>query len=54
VAETRIPTRIVWALAHQGLETSSIVELYPRLTRQNIREAVDLEDQLEHNLHRVA
>jgi uncharacterized protein (DUF433 family) len=54
VADTRIPTRTVWMFARQGLEPSDIIELYPRLTPQNVGEAIDLEEQLERNLGRAA
>jgi uncharacterized protein (DUF433 family)/DNA-binding transcriptional MerR regulator len=51
VAETRIPTRTIWSLARQqNMEAESIIEFYPRLTPQNVQEAIDLEDQLEQNL----
>lgn len=47
---TRIPSRMVWSLRRQGLGTADIIELYPRLTEQNVDMAIDLEDELEHNI----
>jgi uncharacterized protein (DUF433 family) len=49
-AGTRIPSRTVWRLRSQGLDEADIIELYPRLTPENVRDAVDLEDELERNL----
>ncbi len=54
IEDTRIPTSIVAALAGRGFPPDRIRELYPSLSRVNIDEAVDLEDQLERNLHPVA
>lgn len=47
---TRIPSRMVWSLKQQGLEEADIIELYPRLTPENVQDAVDLEDELERNI----
>jgi uncharacterized protein (DUF433 family) len=41
---------MIWSLQRQGLETDDIIELYPRLTPDSVRDAVDLEDELERNL----
>jgi uncharacterized protein (DUF433 family) len=54
VVDTRIPTKMLSSLRTRGMEVDSIIELYPRLTRQNVEEAVALEVQLEHNLRAVA
>jgi len=51
---TRIPTRMVWSLRGQGLDAEDIIELYPRLSRENVIEAIDLEDELERNLANAA
>jgi uncharacterized protein (DUF433 family)/DNA-binding transcriptional MerR regulator len=47
---TRIPSRMVWSLKRQGLGAADIIELYPRLTQENIDMAIDLENELERNL----
>lgn len=54
VVDTRIPTSAVAALAASGLGPSDVVALYPDLTLDNVEEAIDLEGQLERNLHPVA
>lgn len=54
VENTRIPTNILAALARRGFPADQIRELYPSLSPVNIDEAIDLEDQLEKNLHPVA
>ena len=54
VVYTRIPTRMLASLEHRGLAVDAIVELYPRLTRQNVDEAIALEVQLERNLRAAA
>lgn len=48
---TRIPTNMVAALASQEFDSDKIRELYPALTSENIAEALELEEQLEENLH---
>jgi uncharacterized protein (DUF433 family) len=50
IAETRVPTRMLWTLHRQRYEQENIIELYPGLSQQNVSEAIDLEDQLERNL----
>jgi uncharacterized protein (DUF433 family)/DNA-binding transcriptional MerR regulator len=54
VVDTRIPTFAVAALAASGLGPREVVALYPDLTPDNVEEAIDLEGQLERNLHPVA
>lgn len=51
---TRIPSRMVWSLHRQGLEMADIIEFYPRLTPENVGDAIDLEDELERNLGHAA
>lgn len=51
VEATRIPTRMLATLAHRGFDAERIVEMYPALDATNVLEAVDLESQLEENLH---
>jgi uncharacterized protein (DUF433 family) len=41
-------------LRTRGLEVPAIIELYPRLTQENVEEAIALEGQLERNLRAVA
>ncbi len=53
VVDTRIPTKTLSSLWVRGVEPETIIELYPRLTRRNVDEAIALEEQLERNL-RVA
>jgi uncharacterized protein (DUF433 family) len=54
VVDTRIPTKMLSTLRTRGLEVSAIIELYPRLTQENVEEAIALEVQLERNLRAVA
>lgn len=54
VVDTRIPTQTIWGLSSQRFDTDQILELYPRLTRENVKDAVDLEGQLERNLRHAA
>jgi len=54
VVDTRIPTKMLSSLRIRGMVVNSIIELYPRLTRQNVEEAVALEAQLERNLPAAA
>ncbi len=54
VVDTRIPTKILSSLQARGLEVGAIIDLYPRLTRQNVEDAIALEEQLESNLHAAA
>lgn len=51
VEATRIPTRILATLARRGFSEEQIVEMYPALDTINVAEAIDLEGQLEENLH---
>jgi len=54
VEDTRIPTNMLAALARRGFAPAEIRNLYPSLTATNVEEAIDLEEQLERNLHPVA
>jgi uncharacterized protein (DUF433 family)/DNA-binding transcriptional MerR regulator len=54
VVDTRIPTKMLSTLRTRGLEVPAIIELYPRLTQENVEEAIALEGQLERNLRAVA
>lgn len=46
VVDTRIETAVLAALAKRGFEGSDILELYPFLTDVNVREAMELEEQI--------
>jgi uncharacterized protein (DUF433 family)/DNA-binding transcriptional MerR regulator len=48
---TRIPTNAIAALRSRDFGQDQILELYTVLTDQNVLEAIDLESQLEANLH---
>jgi uncharacterized protein (DUF433 family)/DNA-binding transcriptional MerR regulator len=54
VAATRVPTQMLAALSHQGFDREQIRGLYPTLSEDSIRDALDLEDQLERNLQAAA
>lgn len=54
VVNTRIPTKTLSSLRTRGLGVDAIIELYPRLTPQNVDEAIALEVQLERNLRPAA
>jgi uncharacterized protein (DUF433 family) len=54
VVHTRLESRALGALAQQGMDTAKIYKLYPRFSKTAIRQAIDLEAQLERNLHPVA
>ena len=54
VARTRIPTEMIAALDRRGFEQSAILELYPSIRRDAVRDAIDLEEQLESNLRHGA
>lgn len=54
VVDTRIPTRMLSSLRARGLEVGAIIDLYPRLTDQNVDEAIALEAQLERTLGAAA
>lgn len=51
---TRLESRALGALARQGMDTAKIYKLYPRFSKAAIKQAIDLEAQLERNLHPVA
>jgi uncharacterized protein (DUF433 family) len=54
VVDTRIPTKTLASVSAKGIDVDAIIELYPRLTRQNVEEAIALEEQLERNLRAAA
>lgn len=51
VQSTRIETRTLAALSRRGYPTERISLLYPAIDREAIDEALDLEQQLQQNLH---
>ena len=51
VEATRIPTRRLATLARRGFAEERILEMYSVLDPTNVAEAIDLEGQLEENLH---
>lgn len=54
LVHTRLESRALAALARQGVDTAKIYKLYPRFSKAAISQAIDLEAQLERNLHPVA
>lgn len=54
VVHTRLESRALGALAQQGMDAEKIFKLYPSFDRAAMRQALDLETQLEKNLHSVA
>jgi uncharacterized protein (DUF433 family) len=50
VANTRVETQAIKALASRGYSHGKIAELYPFLSTTEIRESVELEAQLAHNI----
>lgn len=54
VAHTRLETRALAALAHDGFDVAGIQQLYPYVSTQQIDQALDLERQLDDNLHNRA
>ncbi len=50
IEHTRLETRALAALRNEGLSSESIQELYPYLNDAQIRDALELEDQLAKNL----
>jgi uncharacterized protein (DUF433 family) len=51
---TRVPTNMLAALGARRFDEAQIIELYPMLSEENVREALALEKQLEANLGRAA
>ena len=49
VTQTRIATKRLFALVHDGLGQEAIQTLYPALSEDAIGDAVDLEEQLQRN-----
>jgi uncharacterized protein (DUF433 family) len=54
VVHTRLESQALGGLAESGLPKAKIYRLYPDIDRSAIDEALDLEDQLEHNLRPIA
>jgi uncharacterized protein (DUF433 family) len=54
LAHTRLESRAVGALAERGMKPQKIFQLYPRFSKTAIGQAIDLEAQLQRNLHPVA
>jgi uncharacterized protein (DUF433 family)/DNA-binding transcriptional MerR regulator len=54
VVGTRVETRALAALMHDGFDEPGIVELYPFLTKSQVEQAIDLEQQLAQNLLKSA
>jgi uncharacterized protein (DUF433 family)/DNA-binding transcriptional MerR regulator len=54
VVHTRLESQALGGLADSGLPKAKIYRLYPDIDRSAIDEALDLEDQLEHNLRPIA
>jgi uncharacterized protein (DUF433 family) len=54
VVHTRLESQALGGLADSGLPNAKIYRLYPDIDRSAIDEALDLEDQLEHNLRPIA
>lgn len=54
LVHTRLESRPLGALARRGMDIAKIFKLYPRFSKAAIRQAVDLEAQLERNLHPAA
>jgi uncharacterized protein (DUF433 family) len=54
VVDTRVETRSLSALREDGTSVERIAALYPHLTEVQIREAIELEEQLKRNLLRAA
>jgi uncharacterized protein (DUF433 family)/DNA-binding transcriptional MerR regulator len=54
VEGTRIQTQAIGALEARGLESKSILELYPDLGIENVKAAIGLERRLAENLHEAA
>jgi uncharacterized protein (DUF433 family) len=54
LVHTRLESKAVGALATRGMDTAKIYKLYPRFSKAAIRQAIDLEAQLDRNLYPVA
>lgn len=54
VAHTRLETRALAALARDGFDVARIQQLYPYVSTGQIDQALDLERQLDDNLHKRA
>jgi len=50
VHHTRIEAEVLAALAHRGLTSDRIVALYPAIEIADVRDALDLESQLQPGL----
>jgi uncharacterized protein (DUF433 family) len=54
VEGTRVPTNVLDALRQRDYDVERIAELYPDVSQEGIREALDLEEQLHRNLGHAA
>ena len=54
LAETRLETQALAALARRGVSVADILVLYPFASRAGVEEALDLEDQLSKNVQLAA
>ena len=54
VEDTRLDTRTISALSRRGYKVGAILKFYPFLDRRSVHQAVDLEEQLDRNLGRIA
>ncbi len=50
IVHTRLETRALYALHRDGLDLSAVGALYPYASKAQLRQAIDLESQLEANL----
>lgn len=50
ISGTRVPTESIQALADRGLTIDQIARIYPFVSRESLRESIDLEAQLKHNI----
>jgi uncharacterized protein (DUF433 family) len=50
ISGTRVPTESIRALADRGLTIDQIAKIYPFVSRESLRESIDLEEQLKHNV----
>jgi uncharacterized protein (DUF433 family) len=50
ISGTRVPTESIHALADRGLTIDQIARIYPFVSFDSLRESIDLEEQLKHNV----
>jgi|GraSoiStandDraft_8_1057269.scaffolds.fasta_scaffold156830_2 uncharacterized protein (DUF433 family)/DNA-binding transcriptional MerR regulator len=49
IAGTRVPTQSISALAERGFSVDQLAKIYPFVSRDSLRQSIDLEAQLKHN-----